>query len=229
MTGFRWRSPAARRVTAARILALAAVSLTLSHTASVAGADPDLRIGGIGLSTSLNAFVERYPEARIERFEAVRFCLGEAVAIAPLLRVAGSVTVANRRLEVEFRRRGDALRAMRVSAERILPVEPPDYAAIRAEMVARHGAYDRRIVHRKMEPAGLLFGFEWQRGETAMLRVTVHRDHSAASGHLIETALLTDQLPGMRPAVEAATRNRRVIGQFHRTCAQHRAATRGAS
>jgi len=225
MTGFRGRSPAARRAMAARNLVLAALALTLSHTASAAGADPDLRIAGIGLSTSLTAFVERYPEARVERFEAVRYCHGEAVAIAPLLRVAADVTVANRRIEVEFRHRGGSLRAVRVLGDRILPTEMPDFAAIRADLVARHGAYDRRVVHRKMEPAGLLFGFEWQRGDMALLSVTVHRDHSANSGHLIETALLTDQLPGMHPALEAAARKRSAIGQFHQACAQRAAAS----
>ena len=94
MTGFRWQFRVARK------LALAVAALVLSQTA--AGADPDLRIAGIGLSTNLTVFIEQYPEARVERFEATRYCHGEAVAIAPLLRVAADVTVGNRRLEVEF-------------------------------------------------------------------------------------------------------------------------------
>jgi len=215
MTGIFWQRRIAR-------LALAAAALVLSQTAPVvtAGTGPDLRIAGIGLSTSLAAFIERYPEARIDRFEAVRYCRGEAVAITPLQRVVGSVAVASRHLEVEFRQRGGELRAVRVMGDRVLPAETPDFAAVRADLVARHGVYDRRVVHRKMEPAGLMFGFVWRRGDSALLSVIVHRDHSADFNRIVETALLTDQLPGMLLAIEAAAQQRREIDRFHQTCAQ---------
>ena len=64
----------------------------------------------------------------------------------------------------------------RVHYDRPVKLSPVEIRTLIERFSARYGAYDRILRRRKMEPAGRIVGFEWQRVDGATFRVVLRHE-----------------------------------------------------
>jgi len=187
-----------------------------------AGAAKSQRSGfemsGLRLGMSLDVFRRDRPTAKIVRKVPVRYCFGTPVAMHTLTRFEAIVETGGSELEINFGRGTGRDRITSIRWKTIATEDPSRIAHVRDRLMRRYGPPDRTLVPHKMEPAGLIVGFEWSRPPDAFLRVTLRRDHERDPDRVYLTMYLTDTLPGPPTVRRVSRRYRETLAAFYKKC-----------
>lgn len=187
-------------------------------TACAGEAARPYEIAGIQLGMSIAAVQTRYPRAVRHDHEARRYCFGRAVRLAGLSRPTLLVRREEAWLEIGFSPAALGHRVTSMRYTRIVDTDRFDMAELRDRLVGELGPYRRRLVRRKMEPAGRLIGFEWRRPQTAVFSAILHSDHADNSGHTLLTLRAANDLLGMVQAARESRIVRSTIQAFRSDC-----------
>ena len=148
-------------------------------------------VAGVSLGMEIEQVLKIYPAAKIERPPANCYSYGQAISIPTLTRRILRHHDSNGNLTLDFAPPSAGGKLSRVHYDRPVKLSPTEIRTLIERFSAHYGAYDRILRRRKMEPAGRIVGFEWQRVDGATLRVTL-RAASLAPG--IFSVLPTDKV-----------------------------------
>ena len=202
------------------------IILALGFATANAGANSpepkvaDFQVDGLTLFMPIDDFRQLYPAAEVTEKTAARYCFGDAVRIEPLTRLASVVRRGATTVHVTFDQKYFGQRISTIKRDQVIEFSPTKLTSLSDELVRLYGPYTRMKYPDKMEPAGLIVGFEWQQKGVASLSVTLHRDHAKASGPLRQTTFLTRSLPGMEGHRMAAAYYRGAVRDFRGKCAR---------
>ena len=210
------------RLSPIHLVFLAALGLTMlkSHAASpdpnVAGFD----ISGLTLSMPFDDFRRLYPEAEVTEKTAARYCYGEEVRIDPLTRLGAVIRRGGATVHITFDHKYFGHVISTIKRDEVIEFDPSRFTSLRDGLVRLYGPYKGIKYPDKMDPAGLVVGFEWEQKGVAYLSVTIHRDHANESGTIHQTTFLTRSLPGMEDHSIAAAYYRDAVQNFREKCAR---------
>ena len=185
-----------------------------------------LRSAGLFPGMRLHAFRMVYGNATITRTTPIRYCYGQPIALKKVSRIDAIVPLGRTTINVGFERIGDDYQISTVKLqEEIYPrpgriLEPliEQISKIRDELFKKFGPADRILRRRKMEPAGLIVGFQWNVPRVASLTAKIHRDHHRDPDRIYLTTHLTSSVRDPWRAQSARRGNRRTINAFHEWC-----------
>ena len=210
------------RLSRIHLIFLAGLGFTMleSHAASpdpnVAGFD----IGSLTLSMPFDDFRRLYPEAEVTEKTAARYCYGEEVRIDSLTRLDAVVQQGNATVYVTFDHKVFGNVITTIKRDEVIEFSPSRFTSLRDGLVRLYGPYTAIKFPDKMDPAGLVVGFQWEQKGVAYLSVTIHRGHANDSGPFHQTTFLTRSLPGMESNSIAAAYYRGAIQNFRDQCAR---------
>ena len=107
-----------------------------------------------------------------------------------------------------------------IERDEAIEFDPSQYASLRDGLVRRYGPFTGIKYSQKMDPAGLVVGFEWTQQGVAYLSVTVYRDPASESDTIRRTTFLTRSLPGMKNRRIEAAHYRDAVRTFREECAR---------
>jgi hypothetical protein len=105
-----------------------------------------------------------------------------------------------------------------IKRDEVIEFDPSRFTSLRDGLVSLYGPYKRIKYPNKMEPAGLIVGFEWKQRGIAYLSVSIHRDPADDSSPTHQTTFLTRSLPGMKSYSIAAAYYRETVQNFRDKC-----------
>lgn len=209
------------RLSRIHLVFLAALGLAMSES-HAASPDPNVAgfdIGGLILSMPFDQFRRLFPEAEVTEKTAARYCYGKEVRIDSLTRIDAVIRRGNATVYVTFDQKyfGHVISA--IKRDEVIEFDQSRFTSLRDGLVRLYGPYTGLKFPKKMEPAGLVVGFDWQQKGVAYLSVTIHRDHANDSGLILQTTFLTRSLPGMESHGIAAAYYRDTVQNFRESCA----------
>jgi hypothetical protein len=177
-------------------------------------------VDGLTLSMAIDEFRQLYPGAEITEKTAARYCYGEEIKIDPLIRLGAVVRRGDVAVHVKFDHKYFGQRISTIKRDEVIEFRPSRFALLRDGLVRRFGPFTGIKLPGKMDPAGLVVGFEWLQKGVAYMSVTIHRDHASDSGPIRQTTFLTRSLPGMEAHGRAAAFYRDAVQNFREKCAR---------
>ena len=178
-------------------------------------------LDGLTLSIAIDDFRRIYPGAELNEKTAARYCYGKKVRIDSLTRLGAVVRRDDVTIHVTFDQRVFGQGISTIKRDEGIEFDPSRFISLRDGLVRRYGPYTGLMVPDKMDPAGLIVGFEWVQRNVAYMSVTLHQDHTSDSGPIRQTTFLTRSLPGMEDHVVAAAYYRDAIRNFRENCARN--------
>lgn len=130
----------------------------------------------VALGMDIEQVLKIYPAAKIERPAANCYSYGRAISIPALTRHILRHHDDNGNLTLDFAPAQAGGKLDRIHYDRPVSLSPVEIRTLIERLSARYGPYDRILRRRKMEPAGRIVGFEWQRADDATLRVVLRHD-----------------------------------------------------
>jgi len=204
------------------------IATIIGFAMSSAHADPPapnvatFDVDGLTLSMPIDDFRQLYPEAEITEKTAARYCYGKEIKIDPLIRLGAVVRRDGATVQVRFDYKNFGQGISTIKRDEVIEFDPSRFTSLREGLVRRFGPFTGQIIPGKMDPAGLVVGFEWDQKGVAYMSVTIHRDHAVDSGPIRQTILLTRSLPGMKAHGRAAAFYRDAVQKFREKCAHRR-------
>ena len=177
-------------------------------------------LDGLTLSTAIDDFRRIYPGAELNEKTAVRYCYGKKARIDSLARLGAVVQRDGVTIHVTFDQKVFGQGISTIKRDEGVEFDPSRFMSLRDGLVRRYGPYTGLMVPDKMDPAGLIVGFEWVQSGVAYMSVTLHRDHANGSGSIRQTTFLTRSLPGMEDHRIAAAYYRNAVQTFRKECAR---------
>ena len=151
---------------------------------------------------------------------AARYCYGKKVRIDSLTRLGAVVRRDDVTVHITFDHKVFGQGISTIKRDEGIEFDPSQFMSLRDGLVRRYGSYTGLMVPDKMDPAGLIVGFEWVQSGVAFMSVTLHRDHANGSGSIRQTTILTRSLPGMEDHRIAAAYYRNAVQTFREECAR---------
>jgi hypothetical protein len=182
----------------------------------------DFEVGGLSLSMAIDDFHQLYPEAEVTEKTAARYCYGKEVKIDRLTRTGAVIRRGGATVHVSFDHKYFGQGISTIKRDEAIEFWPSRFASLRDGLVRRFGPFTGMKLPGKMDPAGLVVGFEWLQKGVAYMSVTLHRDHASDSGPFRQTTFLTRSLPGMEAHGRAAAYYRDAVQNFREKCAGQR-------
>ena len=177
-------------------------------------------VDGLTLSMTIDDFRQLYPGAEITEMTAARYCYGEEVRIVSLTRLGAVIRRGSATVHVTFDHKYFGQGISTIKRDEVIEFDPSRFTSLRDGLVRLYGPYTGTKYPDKMDPAGLVVGFEWEQEGVAYLSVTIHRDHANDSGPIRQTTFLTRSLPGMEGHGVAAAYYRDAVKNFREKCAR---------
>ena len=177
-------------------------------------------VDGLTLSMPIDVFRQLYPEAEVTEKAAVRYCYGEEVKIDPLSRLGAVIRRGDATVHITFDYKFFGQGISTIKRDEVIEFDPSRFTSLRDRFVRHYGPFTGIKYPDKMDPAGLVVGFEWEQKGVAYLSVTIHRDHAGDSGPIRQTTFLTRSLPGMEDHSMAAAYYRDAVQSFREKCAR---------
>ena len=191
-----------------------------SHAASP---DPNVagfNIASLNLSMPFDEFRRLYPDAVVTNKIAASYCYGRQVRIESLTRLDAVLQRGNATVYVAFDHKYFGHVISTIKRDEVIEFNPSRFTSLRDGLVRLYGPYTRIKYPDKMDPAGLVVGFEWEQKGAAFLSVTIHRGHAGDPDPIYQTTFLTRSLPGMESSRIAAAYYRDAIQNFRNKCAR---------
>ncbi len=192
---------------------------------SVAGAQASekkpLQIAGTFPGMHLQAFRMLHGNATIIRTPAVRYCYGRPVVLKEHERLAAVVPRGDTTLKVKFEREGSDYRISTINLQKKISPRPERIVEIRDRLLRKFGPVDRVLRRRKMEPAGLIVGFQWEVPGVALLTARFHRDHGEDPERFYLTRTLARPAAASRRS-STTLRHRNAVRAFRDRCMRDR-------
>ena len=176
-------------------------------------------VDGLTLSMPIDDFRQLYPEVEITEKTAARYCYGKEVRIDPLTRLGAVIRRGGATVHITFDHKYFGQRISTIKRDEVIEFDPSRFTSLHDGLVRLYGPYTGIKYPDKMEPAGLVVGFEWEQKGVAYLSVTIHRD-PAKFGPNHKTTFLTRSLPGMEGHSTAAAYYRDAVQDFREQCAR---------
>ncbi len=177
-------------------------------------------VDGLTLSMPIDVFRRLYPEAEVTEKTAARYCYGEEVKIETLSRLGAVVRRGDATVHISFDYKFFGQGISTIKRDEVIEFDPSRFTSLRDGLVRHYGPFTGLKYPNKMDPAGLVVGFEWEQRGVAYLSVTIHRDHASDSGPIRQTTFLTRSLPGMEDQNIAAAYYRDAVQNFREKCAR---------
>ena len=177
-------------------------------------------LDGLTLSMPIDEFRQAYPGAELREKTAARYCYGKKVRIDSLTRLGGVVRRDGATVHVTFDQKVFGQEISTIKRDEGIEFGPSRFTSLRDGLVRLYGPYTGIMVPDKMDPAGLIVGFEWVQKGVAYMSVTLHRDHANEFGPIRQTTFLTRSLPGMKDHGIAAAYYRDAVQNFREKCAR---------
>ena len=177
-------------------------------------------VDGLKLSMPIDVLRQLYPEAEVTEKTAARYCYGEEVRIGSLSRLYAVVRRADATVHISFDYKFFGQGISTIKRDEAIEFDPSRFTSLRDGLVRHYGPFTGIKYPNKMDPAGLVVGFEWEQGGVASLSVTIHRNHASDSGPIRQTTFLTRSLPGMLDQSIAAAYYRDAVQNFRDKCAR---------
>ena len=177
-------------------------------------------VDGLTLSMPIDEFRQKYPDAAIIEKTAARYCYGEEVEIKSLSRLGAVIRRGDATVHILFDYKFFGQRISTIKRDEVIEFDPFRFTSLRDRLVRLYGPYTRIKYPHKMDPAGLVVGFEWEQRGVAYLSVTIRRDHASESGAIHQTTFLTRSLPGMADQIMASAYYRNAVQNFRENCAR---------
>ncbi|MGH1478832.1 MAG: hypothetical protein ACRBM6_08945 [Geminicoccales bacterium] len=130
----------------------------------------------VALGMDIEQVLKIYPDAKIERPVANCYSYGRAISIPALTRHILRHHDNNGNLTLGFAPAQAGGKLDRIHYDRPVSLSPAEIRTLIERLSVRYGPYDRILRRRKMEPAGRIVGFEWQRVDGATMRVVLRHD-----------------------------------------------------
>lgn len=176
-------------------------------------------VDGLTLSMPIDIFRQLHPDAEVTEKTAVRYCHGEEVKIDSLSRLSAIVRRADATVHISFDYKSFGQRISTIKSDEVIEFDPSRFTSLSDQLVRHYGPFTGLKYPNKMDPSGLVVGFEWEQKGVAYLSVTIHRDHTDESGSIIQTTFLSHSLPGMEEQSIAAAYYRNAVQNFREKCA----------
>ncbi len=205
------------------LVVIAAVFGTALASARAESLEPNVAsfdLGGLMLSMPIDDFRQIYPRAELSEKTAARYCYGKKVRIDSLTRFGGVVRRDGATVHVTFDQKVFGQEISTIKRDEGIEFGPSRFTSLRDGLVRLYGPYTGIMVPDKMDPAGLIVGFEWVQKGVAYMSVTLHRDHANEFGPIRQTTFLTRSLPGMKDHGIAAAYYRDAVQNFREKCAR---------
>jgi len=177
-------------------------------------------VDGLTLTMPIDSLLLLYPEAQVTETAAVRYCHGEEVKIESLSRLGAIVRRGDATVRITFDYEFFGQGISTIKRDEVIEFDPSRFTSLRDGLVRHYGPFTGIKYPDKMDPAGLVVGFEWEQKGVAYLSVTIHRDHASDSGAIRQTTFLTRSLPGMEDHSIAAAYYRDAVQSFREKCAR---------
>ncbi len=184
-----------RAISAAVALAVIAVSAGSGATATTS-----LQIAGLYPGMRFEAFRLLHGEAAITGTTPVRYCYGRTLALPELSRLEATAALGHASLVVAFEQHHAEYRISTIRMREEVSFRPERIRRIRDALVQRFGPVDRILRRRKLEPAGLIVGFQWHVPGVALLTAKIHRDHAEDPERVYLTSTLVSTASGASPS-----------------------------
>ena len=175
-------------------------------------------VDGLSLSMPIDIFRQLYSDAEVTEKTAVRYCHGEAVKIDSLSRLSAIVRRADATVHISFDYKSFGQGISTIKSDELIEFDPSRFSSLRDRLIRHYGPFTGLKYPNKMDPSGLVVGFEWEQKGVAYLSVTIHRDHTDESGATRQTTFLTRALPGMKNQSLAAAYYRLAVQNFREKC-----------
>ncbi len=176
-------------------------------------------VDGLSLSMPIDDFRQLYPEVEVTENTAARYCYGEEVRIDSLTRLGAVIRRGGATVHITFDHKYLGQGISTIKRDEVIEFGASRFTSLRDGLVRHYGPFTGIKYPDKMDPAGLVVGFEWEQKGVAYLSVTIHRDHANDSGPIRQTTFLTRSLPGMEGHSMAAAFYRDAVQNFHDNCA----------
>lgn len=177
-------------------------------------------VDGLTLSMSVDEFRQLSPEAQFIEQTAARYCYGEEVNIDSLSRLDAIVRRGEATVHITFDYKFFGQRISQIKSVEVIEFDPSRFTSLRDRLVRLYGPITGMKYPHKMDPAGLIVGFEWEQRGVAYLSVTIHRDHASESDPNRQTTFLTRSLPDLEDQRKAAAYYRDAVHNFRENCAR---------
>ncbi len=175
-------------------------------------------VDGLALSMPIDEFRQLYPAVEVTENTATRYCYGEKVRIDSLTRLGAIVRRGGATVHITFGYKYFGQGISTIKRDEVIEFDLSRFTSLRDGLVRLYGPYTKIKYPDKMDPAGLVVGFEWEQKRVAYLSVTIHRDHANDSGPIRQTTFLTRSLPGMEGHSLAAAYYRDAVQNFREKC-----------
>ncbi len=175
-------------------------------------------VDGLTLSMPIDVFRQLHPEAEITEEAAARYCYGEEVKIDSLSRLGAVVRRGDATVHISFDYKSFGQGISTIKRDEVIEFDPSRFTSLRDGLVRHYGPFTAIKYANKMDPAGLVVGFEWEQRGVAYLSVTIQRNHASDSGRIRQTTFLTRSLPGMEDHRIAAAYYRDAVHNFREEC-----------
>jgi hypothetical protein len=175
-------------------------------------------VDGLTLSMPIDVFRQLYPEAEVTERTMARYCYGKEFKIDSLSSLSAVVRRGNTTVHTSFDYKVFGQGILTIKRDEVINFDPSRFSSLRDRLVQQYGPFTRLKYPSKMDPAGLVVGFEWEQKGVAYLSVTIHRDHTDESGAIRQTTFLTRSLPGMKNQSLAAAYYRDAVQNFRKKC-----------
>ena len=171
-------------------------------------------VDGLTLSMPVDVFRRLYPKAEVTEKTAARYCHGEEVRIDALSRLGAVVHQGDATVHISFDYKVFGQGISTIKRVEVIKFDSSRFSSLRDGLFQKFGPFTELKYPSKMDPAGLVVGFEWEQKGVAYLSVTIHRDHTDESGAIRQTTFLTRSLPGMKNQSLAAAYYRDAVQNF---------------
>ena len=175
-------------------------------------------VGGLMLSMPIDDFRQLYPDAEVTKKAAIRYCYGEEIQIDFLSHHGAVVRRSDAIVHITFDYKIFGQGISTIERDEVIEFDLSQFTSLRDGLVRHYGPYTGIKYPNKLDPAGLVVGFEWAQQGVASLAVTIHRDHADDSGNFRQKTYLTRSLPGMEDNSLAAAYYRDAVQSFRKNC-----------
>ena len=210
-----------QRILGIHIVTVAVLGFAMS-SARAGLPEPDLAtfdVDGLTLSMPVDVFRQLHPEAEVTKKTAARYCHGEEIKIDSLSRLSAIVRRLDATVHISFDYKSFGQGISTIKSDKVIEFDPSRFTSLRDRLVRHYGPFTGLKYPNKMDPSGLVVGFEWEQKGVAYFSVTIHRDHKDESGAILQTTFLTRSLPGMEEQSVAAAYYREAVQNFREKCA----------
>ncbi len=170
------------------VVMVTVLGLAMSNTRAKS-AEPNVEkfdVDGLTLSMPIDDFRQCHPGAEVTEKTAARYCYGKEVRINSLTRIGAVIRRSGAIVHVTFDHKYFGQGISTIKRDEVIEFSPSRFTSLRDGLVQRYGPFTGIKYPDKMDPAGLIVGFEWVQKGVAYLSVTIHRDHASDSGLFVK-------------------------------------------